>query len=541
MKPEVLFEALAEVASEHVRNSGSDLLVVPVLSDEIESRQGLLREVAEFLGGRLLDVTSGAYEEQIQAYDDPALRGAVEAEMTFTHRGGGETSLELQFSDGLLDAVLRSRGRRVTVPSPAESQLLAISRALFERQLIDDELAILLYDEKLFDEDSQRAVLSMLTGLGRQADVRLGSARTLVPLLRSTGLSTALHCQRNRGIRYGLGGDRLIRRHVDRHLADTVRKLVVPRDSPLVLFLGAGFSASSGMPVGNAIRDRTIRRICEIDGDDLTSEQLAETLFRFSIAAEKPLLTVSETELGEQAFAASVTLEQVARIERDLFEEPVPRTIEILRDHHETVLGKENPRLGGAVYALHKIVAAHRRLVIVTVNFDELAEFGQGDHLDIAVKEEDFARLVPILNEMKGGGDHPEGKVPLLKLHGTISRPETCVVTDEQTRSGITPAKAEALRVLVSDLTETNRVPWVYVGASMRDIDLNRTFGENDFNERTSERWVVPWVEPSIQKFVDQTQRWWKARGDTLYDRTVTETADTFVRLLADQYDVEYE
>jgi hypothetical protein len=541
MNPEVLFEALAEVAGEHARNSGSDLLVVPLLSDELESRQGLLREVAEFLGGRLLDTTSGAYDGQIQAYDDAALRGAVEAGLTFTHRGGGETSLDLQYSDGLLDAVLRSRGRQVTVPSPAESQLMAISRALFDHQLIDDELAILLYDEKLFDEDSQRAVLSMLTGLGRQADIRLGSARTLVPLLRSTGLSTVLHCQRNRGIRYSLDGDILIRRHADRHMADTVRKLVVPREPPLVLFLGAGFSASSGMPVGNSIRDRTIRRICEIDGDELSSEQLAEALFRFAREADKPLLTGAETELGERAFAEVVTLEQVARIERDFFEEAVPRTIETLRSHHDAVLDQANPRLGAAVYALHRILAAHRRVVIVTVNFDELAEFGQRDHLDIAVDDEDFARAVPILDVMKTGGSHPDCKVPLLKLHGTISRPETCVVTDEQTRSGITTAKAEALRALVSDLSEVNRIPWVYVGASMRDIDLNRTFGENDFNELTSERWVTPWVEPSIQRFVDQTQRWWKASGDTLYNRTVTETADTFVRALADKYDAEYE
>jgi hypothetical protein len=539
MKPEVLFEALAGVAAEHARNMSSDLLVVPVLSDELESRQGLLREVAEFLGGRLLDVSSGAYDEQIRAYDDAALRGAVEVGLAFTHPGGGETRLELNYSDGILDSTLHSRGRPVTVPSPAETQLMAISRALFEDRLTDDELAILLYDEKVFDEDSQKAVLSMLTGLGRQKGIRLGAVRTLVPLLRSTGLSRSLHCRRRRGVRYGLGGDVLIRRHTDRHLTDTVRKLVVPREQPLVLFLGAGFSASSGLPVGNAVRNRTIRRICQIDGDDLSSEQLAATLFRFASEAEKPLLTNAESDLGEAAFASSVTLEQVVRIERDFFEESVPRTIETLRKHYEAVISQPNARLGDAVYALHRIIAARRRLVIVTVNFDELPELDNGDHLDVAVEESEFTQMVPVLEGMKVGAQHPDGKIPLLKLHGTISRPETCVVTDEQTRSGISPAKAQALRSLVSDLTDDSRVQWVYVGASMRDIDLNRTFGENDFNERASEWWVVPWVEPSIQAFVDQTQRWWRGSGETLYDRTVTETADTFMSQLADHFDDE--
>jgi len=174
-------------------------------------------------------------------------------------------------------------------------------------------------------------------------------------------------------------------------------------------------------------------------------------------------------------------------------------------------------------------------MVLVTINFDELIEHDHGDALDIAIDDDDFVRLAPILGGMRQGSAHPDAKIPLLKLHGTINRPETCVVTDAQTRSGITPAKTEALMSLVRDVPPLSSVPWVYVGASMRDIDLDRIFGLREFNESVSERWVMPWLEPSVRRFVDGKNRSWAAH-ESLLERTVTETADSFMRTLADEW-----
>ena len=228
-----------------------------------------------------------------------------------------------------------------------------------------------------------------------------------------------------------------------------------------------------------------------------------------------------------------MTLEQAARIERDLLEVPVPRTVTDFQARHNHRVQITHFRFGDAVYALHQLVDDRRRLVLVTVNFDELPEHGHHDLLDIAIEEDDFARLTPILAEMRKGAEHPEGKVPLLKLHGTINVPETCVVTDTETRSGITPAKREALMSLVTDLPEGHMIPWVYVGASMRDIDLDRIFGAREFNESVSERWVSPWPEDSVRRFINGKNRWWTAR-QTLFDRTVTESADSFMQALAE-------
>src|SRR4051794_13473954 len=102
MFPEYLFQALAEIAREHGYDQ-ADLLVVPVLTDELESRRALLSEAAQFLGGSLLDATieEDAEVKPIAGYQDPLLQGAVEAGLTFDRPGLGTTRVELTHFDGL--------------------------------------------------------------------------------------------------------------------------------------------------------------------------------------------------------------------------------------------------------------------------------------------------------------------------------------------------------------------------------------------------------------------------------------------------------
>ncbi len=540
MKPQTLFAALTEIAAEHEAHSADHLLVIPTITDDMETRRDLVAEVAEVLGGVLLDAINGGYEGPVRAYDDPVLRGDVQQSLTFEHaQGGGRTETELVFDGEHVDVHLHVRGRKVTIPSPSEARLMGVARALFDIRLVEAELAILLYDEKTLDGDTQLALLSMLAGLGRKPDVRLGGVRTLVPLMHATSLERERHCQPRRGVRFSLIGSELVRRNPTDHMDLTIRRVTAEREQPLVLFLGAGFSASSGMPVGNSVRNSAIRRILEMPDEDdgLTDEELARMLWEH---VNRPptydLLSPLEKHHGEDVFARNATLEQVARIEAELLDVGVPPSIRELQEHHDRRVEDASYVFGDAIYALHRIIDSGRRLVIVTVNFDELVEYGHADQLDIAVDDDEFERLAEILAEMRGGGDHPDGKVPLLKLHGTISRPETCVVTDRQTRSGITPAKDRALRALIEDLPVDARAPWVYVGASMRDIDLDVVFSAHEFNSSgVNERWVAPWPEESVRRFVETKNRWWAAR-ESLLSHTVTETADAFMTALADQW-----
>jgi hypothetical protein len=533
MKPQSLFEALAKVAGEHERAADDHLLVIPVLTDELESRRDLLREIAEFLGGALLDLSRDDYDSAIDAYDDPVLRGAVAGTLQFYRPGIGHSKVTLSYTNGQLDATLITQGEPAASPSRAESRLLSIVRSLFDIRLVDDELAILSYEEDIFDQPTQSALLSMLTGLARQSGLRLGSVRTLVPLIRSGGLNPERHCQLYRGVRFSLTEDTLIERNPPRHVTDVVRKVTADRPTPLVLVLGAGFSVSSGMPIGNGVRNSAIQRICELaDIAGRSDRDLATELFRY--ASDRDFLTPLEREGGEENFSSGATLEQALRIERQAFDRPIPETLEQLQRRHNERLSGPPQMLGSAVYDLREIVRQGHRLILITVNFDELVEHENAEHLDIAVDDTDFERLTPLLAEMQRGASHPENLAPLLKLHGTINRPESCIATDEETRSGISPAKERALHALVDEAPD-GQLQWVYVGASMRDIDLNAILASNPFNEKLSEYWVAPWLEPSVCHFVYSKGRWW-VPGQSLLDRVVTETADSFMRILAKKW-----
>ena len=70
----------------------------------------------------------------------------------------------------------------------------------------------------------------------------------------------------------------------------------------------------------------------------------------------------------------------------------------------------------------------------------------------------------------------------------------------------------------------------------MRDIDLNATFAAQSFNTKVSEYWVSPWLEGSVATFVYSKRRWWVSHGEPLLNRVVTETADSFMRVLAEKW-----
>jgi hypothetical protein len=122
-----------------------------------------------------------------------------------------------------------------------------------------------------------------------------------------------------------------------------------------------------------------------------------------------------------------------------------------------------------------------------------------------------------------------EADVPLLKLHGSIEREETCVVSDEQTEAGIGRGKLRAIRALYSE----HKRMWVYVGASMRDRDLLTVFRDSDFASGTDEVWVAPFLTNTVEDFANSRWAIWKRRDlRTVDERFISETADTFFQAL---------
>lgn len=523
-----LLETLAEIVREHDSYGVAELTVVPVLYRSIDealsnapfaTALGVMSATAHLLGGALLDTEAPEFHEPIKTTRDPVLEGALP--IAVAGMLGPATELLIEFAGESLDVRLRRRGREVTATG-GEAQFLAVVRALFAPQLRSTDFAILAYREAGLDARLLPACFRMVCGLQERPGL-LGSLRTLVIAVETLRESAAIHCPPGVGARYLLREQRVVRRHAPSRLRSEVNRLVIERERPLILFLGAGFSDSSGLPLGNGLRDEAIARIL---GEDPRSDiDWARELFR----RQNALLTPSERR-NINKFAATLTFEQVMRIEQEHAGTAVPRGLLDFREIHDGVV-REPP--GAAVRQLQRLLDRPNKLIVLTVNLDELVEQGHRDKLDVIVDENGFADFADSGLSAYLAGDEQTNRVPYLKPHGTISDLPSCVTSSRQTQQGLSEGKQAAIQALVR-IDESLR--WVYVGASMRDVDLKPVFDGADFLRVADERWVSPFPSDTVEDFAagrEQLETW---RTLDLFARQITETADTFMTELADQW-----
>jgi hypothetical protein len=440
----------------------------------------------------------------------------------------------MSLNAGLIDATVTRHGTLLRRPTGGERHLLEIARAVHDARMDGHELGVLHYNETLLDFDARKQVVAFLTGLANPVSSRLGDIKTLIVLIHSAGISISTHCAHPGGVRFSLEADRLISRHRADDVTLRARRLAQPRTRPPVFFLAAGFSASSDMPVGDTIRDATIRRVTRVDTSrSLSSLELAGAFWDWAFPQDD-LLRADERADGRDRFVTGLALEQVVRIESRFTSDPEPQTLRELKALHDRRLTSGEP-FGSAIYEMQRIVEHGRPLVLSTVNYDELLEFVSEDFLDIAVTSDDFERLTPILTKMLKGEPHPDGKVPYLKLHGTMTDLTSCVATDTVTRSGLSPAARDALMALIRVPEGSQRLYWTYVGASMRDHDLERNvLAQPEFNRGSiQETWVSPFPDASTQGFLDRNPR---DLVPSLFTSSATETADVFVRAFAEAW-----
>jgi hypothetical protein len=238
-------------------------------------------------------------------------------------------------------------------------------------------------------------------------------------------------------------------------------------------------------------------------------------------------MTSEEAGAAPESYIARLTLEQVVRAEKRLY--PNLPTLGEFREHHDRVVSVP----GSAVLDLASILRkAVGRVVVVEVNFDLLIERHVDTDLRVFASDDDFRDAASYVNQYLDGN---ETAIPLLKMHGTIGNPETCVVSDDQTELGVGKHKLGALRALLSE-----RPPrlWVYVGASMRDRDLNRVFSDEDWARGVDEFWVSPYLDGTVEDFAASRRPFWANRPlHSIDDRLISETADSFFAALREEFE----
>lgn len=306
----------------------------------------------------------------------------------------------------------------------------------------------------------------------------------------------------------------------DRRMAshDTLAGILRDADHPLVLFLGAGASASARMPDGNRVRDFALG---VITGETADPDRAIE-LFRDYLTRHTRWLP-GEKDKPAAAWARDLTLERVMREEfkgLNGSSNAESKTIIKLRRDADDAL----ERYPSGREALWELAALLPRLIIGTVNFDQLIEKGMSaDHVVLASPDEFETHRPLVLDRLAGN----EPRVPILKVHGTIERPETIVADIEDTDAGLPRAVADTLSAIVDSQTY---LTWVWVGCSMRDVDIAQWLRGLDGGTEIKEYWVDPLPPSSVTRYAEHRRRWdWARHKSTLRDHQITETSDVFL------------
>ena len=484
--------------------------MIPVVVENLEEVLPVLAAVCAVTEGRLLNTVEAEFQAAVPGSGSPLRGEALRVAMTghpFTTRhvdlvdGGG----------GLVDAVFADPPGSPS--SLGEQTVLAVARAIVHSDLDSHSLVVIAYRESPIDLPFRRAIWTL--AMMHLQGMPNATLRTLVLVAEST-IDTQLHCQSGRGFRLALEGGRLLRRNGIESLNVSAGR-IAEHTTPFVLFLGAGFGGSSHLPLGDALRDSAIRRLLGVRaGDIVPSPKLAGRFYQW--VWEQGWLSAAEQAMSRADYASQLTLEQVTAVEAKV--DPSLPTLREFKAHHDRVVVAPGPAVVDLAYLVAHGVG---RLILVTVNFDELVEAAAGASVRRFVTSEEFGDAPAFLERYLRG---EEGQVPLLKLHGTISDLPSCVVSDEQTALGLGQAKLDALRVLLSD--DPKRL-WIYVGASLRDRDVRPALLHEEFGRGLDERWVSPYISESIEQYGALRAPVWRRTGlATLEERFITEVADAF-------------
>lgn len=330
------------------------------------------------------------------------------------------------------------------------------------------------------------------------------------------------HCLPNNPVRLAVQQKRLIERGNAHDLEDALRTLLLNRNQPIVLFLGAGASASAGIRMGDNIRDEALQHLV---GQHPTPDRRVDA-FR-AYLENKGRWRMGERDLPLSQFVSQLTLERVLREEfhllggrnRDLL--PI---IQRLKRECATGLNRTPP----GRQALWSIIGKLPRLVVATVNFDQLVEDGLAAPHQTIVTPDEFEQSVGLITDRVCGRTDV---LPILKLHGSIEDSQTLVADIDSTEFGLPAKIASALDSLVDAVD--GPLTWVWIGCSMRDADLRLWLGTKDGVKDLHEWWVDPLPSENLftyARFVRESQ--WASEDQRLRDRLVTETSDVFLKRL---------
>ncbi len=485
--------------------------VMPVIYDDFSRDRDLLAQAFRGAGGALFEidptetVLPGDPSEELLEATGLALKQLAPQLGVVVETGGGEVQV---------------RSEPALSNNPSHNTFLAaIARAL-SSDFAGYPIVALAFDSDQLDELRRPVLWNLLVHqLPPQLPSTIG---TFVPIVDGQ-VDYGLHCSGTPSVRYAVLDDSLRRRGLEQsYMGKKVETLAPDLDHPLILFLGAGASASAGIPVGDSVRNEAIRRLV----GDVAGDNLAEAFRQW--VAEHGRMMASESDLTAEQFASRLTLERVLREEfKELELEGKGRlesaTVKELAESCETAA----QRFPKGREALRSLASLHPRSVLMTVNFDWQIERDLEADFQVYASQAEFEGAAAHVRRRVLDGD-PE--IPILKIHGSIEAPDTLVADLEDTELGLPDAvKAAMEEVFAARERDGLPVQWAWVGCSMRDFDITqwmRGKTETDLYEL----WVDPLPGPTIDQFVRLCR---PGILENIDKHRVTELPDVFLPALA--------
>ncbi len=495
----------------HESKDDGSIEVIPAVYDSIEMDHEALDAIATRYGGRYIrcdDLAPNEYES----------RGPINQQMAqYLLQLCTNRNMPISFvEDGdRVVAVAKEHGE----PTGSLPMVLRVLAFLASTAL---EFPLVVLSYSLIGLDEARAALLWEASLapGLFGPVQL---RTFVPIAGGD-VDVPAHCNRQEGsVRLVVRDGELIERAPSRTLADSLRMILPDVSQPIVLFLGAGSSASSNVPQGNRFRDLALA--------SLTNKEVGFTglieAFRQWLNDHERWMT-DEEQLPPDMFERNLTLERVLREEfYALSGRDRSNSVTLQRMGRDCARALDRQPPGRQ--ALWRLAELLPRLVIVTVNFDQQVEIGMTADKVVIVSRDDFARHRDLVVARLKGDLTP---VPILKLHGTINDFASLVADINSTSRGL---PAEMTHMLDSVVSTGGYVPWVWVGCSMRDADVGSWLANKSGRTELLEWWVDPLPPKSVYAYA---KRWrfkeWAEIDQTLKDRQITEVSDRFLNALVD-------
>jgi hypothetical protein len=496
-----VLDLVCRLIEEAARGDPGGPTIVTAVVEDLDRHHKLIEQAVRHAEGAYVDAADAA-DGVLAGPDMPELERVVRA--SFTRPGPVSVA---RVGDQMVASI---GGAPASAASASVRETLGIAASLFDAQLQGRSLVAISYRETNLDPFAADEAWGFFSRQLR--GIPIGTITSILILVNTPRARYRRFCTPEVSLRYRLEGQRLSERKPWSVDEGNIRRLrSEARGNGVVLFLGAGFSQSSSLPFGNDLRDEAARSL--LGSAEARPEELAALLF--DRLNSEGRLSPAERALTRPDFARQLTLERVLQEELARTPPSDSPTLRYLADRDAQAVA--SPARGPL--AVHELIRGGAKIVVVTVNFDHLVEAGLPSFRVFAADDE-FTEATEHVRQYMSGAD---GRVPILKIHGTIERPETVVATVNAIAAGLSAAKRSALTELAAlDL------PWIYVGYSLRDPDVRTVLQSREFQDRPE--W---WVSPFPVLAVEQFNRDFRPNHDPRRGTFITQGSDAFFESLA--------